>query len=376
MHFDVTGEGRVVRTLFEKENIPIIPHVLHKLSLSSYKKNIPNQKNEHAVYLSGSEPFWRPSLSLGGARTGLAFHSHGHTWQAVLSGKKLWMLLPPGNPPSEIINRKIYLSSVNTWIDEILSVFEKNQKERNENDADCKNINNDNNINDDNDKKNVYQQTYTNTILNTLRVCIVKEGELIWIPAGWYHATFNLGETLAIGAQQSLRALKFEQLKKYPESPLFLSQMGELFYENHQDQQSLHFFQMAYEKEQWNFKTASNYISVLLAMGQIELAATSFIEVIKRLKQAGKEKWIQDEEIVYTISYHAFIFYEAVLSQGMKDIVRKSQNEDKKGDTSYIVALLRLVVLWLDEASSFNSPLSDKAQYVLNHSQKYLSRIP
>ena len=36
-----------------------------------------------------------PVLSVGPSRRGLGFHNHGSTWQAVVRGRKLFLLVPP-----------------------------------------------------------------------------------------------------------------------------------------------------------------------------------------------------------------------------------------------------------------------------------------
>ena len=32
--------------------------------------------------------------------------------------------------------------------------------------------------------------------------CIQREGELLYVPEGWYHATVNLGDTVAVASQR------------------------------------------------------------------------------------------------------------------------------------------------------------------------------
>ena len=50
--------------------------------------------------------------------------------------------------------------------------------------------------------------------------CIQREGELLYVPEGWYHATVNLGDTVAVASQRlhQSAADMLNSLSAHPES--------------------------------------------------------------------------------------------------------------------------------------------------------------
>lgn len=113
-------------------------------------------------------------LSLGRSRTGLPFHSHGESWLSLLRGHKLWLLIPPGPlpPPNGDTDgvwrhTDAFTLSLHDWLHTKLrrrsSGIESNSR--------------------------------------APMVCIQNEGDLMYVPAAWNHATINIGETLALAVQ-------------------------------------------------------------------------------------------------------------------------------------------------------------------------------
>eukprot|EP01048_Picozoa_sp_COSAG05_P003534 COSAG05_NODE_165_length_15343_cov_194.625492_3_plen_471_part_00 len=98
-------------------------------------------------------------FALGGALSGTQFHRHTEGWYIQIFGAKKWMLYPKSRsppihyPPTEL--------SVMEWMEEILP------------------------------------QVGTRTPFE----CTLTDGDLIYIPESWYHATLNLGESVGVAGQ-------------------------------------------------------------------------------------------------------------------------------------------------------------------------------
>jgi ribosomal protein L16 Arg81 hydroxylase len=86
-----------------------------------------------------------PTFGIGGLNSGVSFHTHGAAFGETIIGKKKWFLSPPTRRP-------IFNSSI-SQLDWSLSMADKNQD---------------------------------------VISCIVGEGEVIYIPPNWWHATLNL----------------------------------------------------------------------------------------------------------------------------------------------------------------------------------------
>ncbi len=105
-------------------------------------------------------------FSLGSSRSGLQFHVHGPTWLGLVFGQKRWFLYPPG---SGLSSNAAYheagwhpLMNMITFVDSILSKLGHGA--------------------------------------GPLQ-CTQLPGDIIYLPAGYKHATLNIGETLAAGCQ-------------------------------------------------------------------------------------------------------------------------------------------------------------------------------
>ena len=107
-------------------------------------------------------------LSLASPGTGLPFHNHGAAWLTVLGGKKLVVLSPPREqlttPEFQLLQHRPPISWAVGPRQQAAAMFRAAALKK--------------------------------------RHCVLGAGDTIFIPCNWYHATLNLGHTLAVGGQQ------------------------------------------------------------------------------------------------------------------------------------------------------------------------------
>ena len=103
-------------------------------------------------------------LSLGGDGSGLGFHTHADTWLGLAAGAKRWLLFEPGSIPADdplFPNRMLDAQQLlESW-----------------------------------------PNSSTAGEVDTPMDCMQRAGEILYLPAGYAHATYNLGETVGIGGQ-------------------------------------------------------------------------------------------------------------------------------------------------------------------------------
>ena len=62
----------------------------------------------------------RTVLSVGRARSGVGFHTHGEGWLALVHGAKRWAVYPPGSgPPATLANALHPLREAQAWLEEV-----------------------------------------------------------------------------------------------------------------------------------------------------------------------------------------------------------------------------------------------------------------
>lgn len=113
-------------------------------------------------FLRDAEIGWN-MLSLGGADQGLQFHTHGASWLGLVYGVKEWWIFPPGAFPADIAAAMMPLHPANDWVPPMTTKLLENQRSGEQ-------LGND----------------------DRLLHCVQQEGEALFIPAGFAHATRNL----------------------------------------------------------------------------------------------------------------------------------------------------------------------------------------
>lgn len=107
-----------------------------------------------------------PILSVGPSRGGLPMHAHGETWLGVAHGAKRWLVAAPGSGFDPEFVRLLHpLASSRVIFD-----------------------------------------AFDHAPQGSMSSCLQRAGDVVYLPAGWKHATLNVGETLAIGEQRAYAA--------------------------------------------------------------------------------------------------------------------------------------------------------------------------
>jgi len=106
-----------------------------------------------------------PVFSLGGDEVGLPFHHHGESLLGLVTGRKEWLLMPPGEMTEEVLS-----GSANT------SGYFAGLKARG--------------------------GTGSAEWPQGLHYCDQRAGDVLFLPLNWWHATRNEGMTLGLGGQR------------------------------------------------------------------------------------------------------------------------------------------------------------------------------
>ncbi|XP_077988437.1 uncharacterized protein LOC144442935 [Glandiceps talaboti] len=107
---------------------------------------------------------------LGASKSGVSFHKHADAWNGVVYGRKRWFLYAPQNtPPGGVWPG---FSSLD-WFQHVYPRLEEKDKPLE---------------------------------------CIQEPGEILYLPESFYHATLNIGDTIAVGIQKINAATEIEKL--------------------------------------------------------------------------------------------------------------------------------------------------------------------
>ena len=118
-------------------------------------------------------------LLLGGNGSSVGFHAHADSVVALLYGVKRWFLFPPDAAPRP------------RWRDPRGMVTWAERRASGEGDA----------------------AAAGSESGSELIECVQRTGELLYVPEGWYHATLNYGETLAVAQQARIGSSEWYRLR-------------------------------------------------------------------------------------------------------------------------------------------------------------------
>lgn len=165
-------------------------------------------------------------ISTGPGGSGVAFHKHGTAWLALQQGVKRWFLYPPGGPPT----RRAYdaVALLQAWrLPEIVATLAPEER--------------------------------------PLEL-VQREGEGVYVPALWWHATIDEGPTLGIGSQYNMADLDIlECHKEYPDSAFVLYHVACEVHKT-DEERAVELFEEAIEREPLNFYFCTNQLLFYLNM--------------------------------------------------------------------------------------------------------------
>ena len=136
-------------------------------------------------------------------KTGLPYHNHGKTWIAVVHGAKKWFLYPPGyDVPPEVDSYHNPLLPMSNWINDVYPKLFSYPKPP---------------LVTYDDVMEIIITEYDHKIITTSNLddistrrgyrpleCAQQSGDILFVPQRWTHMTFNYGDTIAIGGQETL----------------------------------------------------------------------------------------------------------------------------------------------------------------------------
>lgn len=126
--------------------------------------------------------------------SGLPFHGHGKTWLAVVHGIKQWFVYPPGYDPPQSIDQAFNpMFPVSKWVQDVypnLAGYPKPPRTF------------------FGGSSKTVEVDYTGSAASEEGhrpfECRQHSGDVMFLPRRWSHLTLNLGETIAIGGQETL----------------------------------------------------------------------------------------------------------------------------------------------------------------------------
>jgi hypothetical protein len=188
---------------------------------SEFGEKRPNMLDDYSVpkyfpedYFSYLEHPHRPSfrwILVGPARSGATFHkdpNHTSAWNGLLWGLKKWLLyppntIPPGTFPSDDEWEVTTPISIVEWFYNFYQETDKPEKKKSKSGLSSKN-----------------NQTDPQRPVE----CLLRPGDMIFIPNGWWHTVLNLEESVAVTqnyvSQQNVRNV-LEFLRRKEKKTLF-----------------------------------------------------------------------------------------------------------------------------------------------------------
>jgi len=131
---------------------------------------------ERAPALLARDDLTQLTFGMGPAGDGVMFHAHTATWNALMYGSKDWYFFNPDEFRGELYDRLAMLEA--RAIPQELEALAS-------------------------DNKSAYSgDSPTASAIPSVMKCTQRPGEVIYIPDGWWHATFSNTETACLGGQR------------------------------------------------------------------------------------------------------------------------------------------------------------------------------
>jgi len=165
-------------------------------------------------------------ISTGPGNNGVAFHKHGTAWLVLNQGMKRWWLYPPGGPPTQDAYDRVALCPSWKLPERIASLPPE---------------------------------------VRPIEI-VQRPGEGVFVPALWWHATFDEEPTLGVGSQFSMADLDIMRCyAEYPDSAFVLYHVA---CEIHKSDEAgaVALFEEAIAKEPLNFYFRTNQLLFYLNM--------------------------------------------------------------------------------------------------------------
>ena len=164
-------------------------------------------------------------VSTGMGGSGVAFHKHGTAWLALQQGRKRWWLYPPGGPPGAAYDTLALCPAQR--LPEAVATLPP--------------------------------------ALRPLEL-LQEPGSVVFVPALWWHATYDEEATLAVGSQLSMAELDVLRCQdQYPDSG-FAQYHAACELHKTQEEKAKGLFEVALEREPLNFYFATNQVLFYLNM--------------------------------------------------------------------------------------------------------------
>jgi len=210
-----------------------------------------------------------PVLSIGGHGGSQSFRAHGSGWYGLIAGMKVWFLYPPEMPEEAIDN--IGIAPMKYWPER--DYLKKMPKQ------------------------------------------YLQPGEILWIPNYWWRASYNLGESLSVGAESKIFAEdSIMAVKKYPDSSTVLHHVM-LHLREKDEQKALEYGVKALKSAPHNPRIALDYCAVLRKSGDEEGCTEILNEYISKLEKLRSDELIMTGEAKQAIS----LLKSAMGSSGLED---------------------------------------------------------
>lgn len=224
------------------------------------------------------------TFGMGPAEDGVMFHSHTAAWNALMFGEKEWFFYPPDGFVGEPYERYGMLGA--TALPEATG------------------------LRGGGDGANP----------KPMRV-LQRPGEVIFVPDGWWHATFSHTDTACLGGQRHKDRLPADWaetlLRRWPGSGLFLNAVAK-----ERNDHSL--FEAAIATEPWNLRFSVEYMSFLRDRGEFTKAVRIGKDLRSAMDKARRKGNLGRAEFAAVLAQLGEILFEtvevasAVVSKKMK----------------------------------------------------------